>query len=500
MGRHPKIVNSECGTERREIGYYATPDFVAKFLVQKLLEIRPDGQSAIDPCVGKGELVGELIRLGKRVTGIDIVDFGGDRDYGFLKQDFIDLYQKGCERRSSCESAIDFSQFDYWIANPPYNCHEVDYIQKNRQSLKQSFHDVGIHNMYSMFVSAMIDLAAENAVIGIITLDSFLTSRFHAGLRRKILEKTRIHYLLLCPIDLFWKQRSDVRTCILILQKGRQKNHQLKHLIRVGNRPRSTAEFQKILSQEKFTLEQEENLFLCNPDKDNLEFILEVPAEMRRLFVNLPRLADKFTCVTGISTGNDRQYLSLVEKPGFSVPFYKNPGARKFLTQPDGYLCDRFLEISKQVKTFNVRNVHLLYKPGITCSSMGVQFSACYLPPNSTYGVNANIICDEENLWWLLAYLNSRLVTYLVRGVLIRTNMLTSGYVGRIPVPEFDQVRRSQLAELAKTAYQKLKQNSGEAIEQEIQGITNLCFDYLEISPSTRKLIDDFSADLVRRT
>lgn len=495
MGRHQKTVNSDCGTERRAIGYYSTPSFVAQFLTQKLIEICPHGKYVIDPCVGKGELIKEFKGLDKKITGIDIVDFKVAYNHVFLKEDFIDLYRFYREQKFCNEAILDFSIFDYWIANPPYNCHEVDYIQKNKQELKQIFDDVGVHNMYSMFISAMIDLAAQDAVIGLITLDSFLTSKAHYELRKKILRETQIHYLLLCPTDLFREQNADVRTCILILQKGKQSNHR----VNVCNRPKSTVEFREILSREKFISENETDIFLCHP-KDNLEFILEVPADIKALFTNLARLSDSFTCVTGISTGNDSQYLSAIKKPGFSIPFYKNPGTRKFFTKPDCYLCDDFLDVSRQVKNFIVRNLHLLYQAGITCSSMGVEFSACYLPPNSTYGVNANIICHENNVWWLLAYLNSKLVSYLVRGVLIRTNMITSGYVARIPIPNFDAATKLELSRIAKRVYQHVQQHKNYALGKDIDLITEICFEYLDISPSTRNLIYDFNSDLIRKT
>ncbi|AFY69590.1 N-6 DNA methylase [Thalassoporum mexicanum PCC 7367] len=506
MGRHSKTVATDCGKDRRSIGYYATPPFVAKFLTRKLLEIRSDGENVIDPCVGKGELVADFASAGKRVTGIDLVDFATPINYQFfqfLNHNFIDLYQAARSPDSLPQTAIDFTQFDYWIANPPYNCHEVNYIQSNKTELKRLFHDVGVHNMYSMFLSAIIDLAAEGAAIGLITLDSFLTAKAHTKLRRKILAQTTIHYLLLCPTDLFKPQGADVRTCIMILQKGKQFGD-LGNQIKICNRPSSTSEFQCILQKEEFTLTQEQDIVLgdlaSDRNRDNHEFLLEVPAEIKHLFKELPRLGQRFNCVTGISTGNDRKYLADRPQPGFSVPFYKNPGTRKFYTRPDAYICDRFLALAKQIKNFSVRNPHLLYQPGITCSSMGVPFSACYLPPGSAYGVNANIICDRQDIWWLIAYLNSGLVSYLVRGILIRTNMITSGYVARIPIPDFDSATKSRLAKISQATYQEVKQEQGRNISPATVLITKICFDYLNISAKTRELIGEFNADLIKRT
>lgn len=231
-----------------------------------------------------------------------------------------------------------------------------------------------------------------------------------------------------------------------MLQKG--KSHQKK--VRVLNRQADSTALENSLGDELKQCDLK-NVVLGG-ESDRLEFTVGVPSEIRSLF-SLPRLSSRFRCVTGISTGNDKRFLSKEKRPGFSLPFYKNPGSRKFFAAPNCYLADDFREHSRTVPNFMVRNQDVLFSQGITCSSMGVPFSACYLPANSTFGVNANIILDEQDTWWMLGYLNSSLVTYLVRGVLIRTNMVTSGYVSRLPVPEFSKSVRDNLASIAREAF-----------------------------------------------
>ena len=197
--------------------------------------------------------------------------------------------------------------------------------------------------------------------------------------------------------------------------------------------------------------------------------------------------------MTGISTGNDSKYLSSEPRPGFEVPFYKNPGSRKFITSPDAYLINDYLEEDKKVKDFMVRNKKLIGSSGITCSSMGLPFSACYLPPNSTFGVNPNIFLPESDLNWMLAYLNSSLVTYLVRGVLIRSNMVTSGYISQLPVPQIPDEIKLTLGNLSKDVLdQKLEVNSA------IEKIDEVLFKYLNINSSVVEKIKQFANNLSR--
>ncbi|OAD20745.1 site specific DNA-methyltransferase [Candidatus Thiomargarita nelsonii] len=162
---------------------------------------------------------------------------------------------------------------------------------------------------------------------------SRLSKQAHAPLRRQILKETSIHHILLCPIDLFRQQQADVRTCIIILQKGKQYQKSVK----IGNRVRNIEAFKNLLSKRDFSQNSLDEITL-NGKSDFSEFLIGVPNDIRRLLKS-PRLGDSFNCITGISTGNDGKYL--VKEPG--VPFYKNPGSRKFYTAPDGYLPDDFL-------------------------------------------------------------------------------------------------------------------------------------------------------------
>ncbi|MBS9921626.1 N-6 DNA methylase [Vibrio alginolyticus] len=492
MARKQKKVIIESGQDRRDTGYYSTPNFVSEYIFKRLYELKPTGTKVFDTCVGKGELSQPFVQNKMNVTGVDIIDHSCDKLSAFYCCDFVELY-KGFKEGDS-NSEINYESIDFFIANPPYNCHEVDYIKDNKANLKKLFDDVGVHNMYSMFVSAMIDMAPKGAFLGLITLDSFLTSKAHKDLRRKILNNCRVHDVILCPTDLFLEQGADVRTCILILEKDCQGNSEL---VRVMNRCDNKEEFENKLRTELTELQHIDSIILSN-SIDNDEFLIGVPSDIKNIF-NEKRISERFDCVTGISTGNDKKYIRSVPEEGFTVPFYKNPGSKKFYCKESGYIIDHFIEENNNVKNFMVRNIPLVFKPGITCSSMGVEFSACYLPANSTFGVNANIICDENDIGWLLAYLNSNLVKYIVRGVLIRTNMVTSGYVSRIPVPEFNSVQKNELSVMARKAYSESKK-LGKPDGLTLNCINELVYNSCKISKNTQNKINHFCENIVKLT
>jgi hypothetical protein len=486
MGRFEKSVVIDCGVDRRELGYYSTPEFIADFMTSAMLRINPEGKYALDPCVGKEELIKGLFKHNIKIDGIDIYDHQDHYYCNFIKDDFIDFYRR--EKVNLFFNQNINLKYDYYIANPPYNCHEVDYIRNNKKTLSMLFGNVGVLNMYSMFISALIDVAKDGAVISIISSDSFLTARMHNYLREQIINNCSIHYLLLCPTDLFWDQKADVRTCIMILQKG--KSYQDKVL--TLNRPKNKSDLKEKLESRSF-IEVELDSIINSSADNEYEFVIDVPSEIQNLFKH-PRLGQLFKCITGISTGADSKYISKEKRTGFEIPFFKNPGSRKFYCEADGYLTNDYLQQDKEVKNFMVRNKGYMLREGITCSSMGLPFSACYLPENSTYGVNANIFCNKNDIWWLLSYLNSSLVTYIVRGVLIRSNMITSGYVSKIPIISLSDQAKVSLDSIAKSAYDK--KIAQKEYQQVIDQIDNIIFSELKLPEDVECQIKEFSKNL----
>lgn len=491
MARRAKVVINADGEDRRETGYYSTPSFVADFLARKVLDYRPDVRTVLDPCVGKGELATPFLRAGISVTGIDIVDRGAAGCTRLVVGDFLELAAPASEG-SLFDNRPDLWQADIIVANPPYNCHETDYIRANKQRLVATFGKSTALNMYSLFVRAIIDVARPGALIALVVHDSFLTAVGHKDLRRHLFASCTLLNLHLCPTALFADQGAEVRTCLMILEKG----HRPGLSVEVSNRPASVADFRDTLRSEGFERRRLSEITLAG-EPDNNEIVIGLPTALSALFDGR-RLGQIAPCVTGVSTGNDTKYLSATRRPGFTIPFYKNPASRRFYADPDGYIIDDFDREARTVPNFMVRNRDLLMKGGLSCSSMGVAFGAAVRPPNTLCGVNPNVIVGEDDKWWLLAYLNSRLCLYLLRGALIRSNMVTAGYASRIPTPLFDERIRTQIGDLAREACQNA--SIGEDTTQQKARIDFLLEDSLGLERDVVELLRAFAADPIRLT
>lgn len=487
MGRSVKMVFAD-DLDRREIGYYSTPPFVADFLSHRMLELRPGAHFVFDPCVGRGELTKPLKLRGCHVSGCDLIDMSPQGVDNFVQSDFLQIAME--HDPSSLFGSSPKQKPDIIVANPPYNCHEVDYIRTHKSQLIARFGKAAVLNMYALFVRAIIDYAPDGCLIGLVTHDSFLTASGHEELRRYILSNCIIHNLHLCPTDLFLSQGADVRTCLLVLEKSRRSTDK----IRVSNRPSSSAEFDRILLDRSFDQIAIQQLLLSDP-RDNAEFTVGVPSEITALFRER-RLADIAPCVTGISTGEDKKYIRTERSSDFAVPFYKNPASRRFFAEPDGFLCTDYAEVAASVSNFMVRNRELIFRGGISCSSMGVKFGGTIRPAGSACGVNPNVIIEDERKWWLLSFLNSRLCLYLTKGVIIRGNMITAGYASRVPVPHFSMSSTQRLSELGFAGFEAAKSKKPIAeIKAEIDRTIEA---ELDLSTDTVDLLRRFELDPTR--
>ena len=485
MARDDKVVLTPGGLDRRESGYYSTPAPVAAYLAKRLLALRPKAKTVLDPCIGAQEMAAPFLARGLAVLGYDIHQHLPQYSAQFLLRDFLSVHSAW---QRGTLLPLGFETPDLIILNPPYNCHEVDYIKTRKTVLRAQFAQTGAYNMYSMFLDAVIDMAPPGGIIGAIVADSFLTAKFHTKLRRKVAQECIVHDVILCPTDLFQDQNADVRTCILVLEKGTAKPG---HKIRSLQRPARAKDLFARLDSKRFADVSQNSVFLAD-ETDGHEIVVGVPADVRALFFQ-DRLGSRYPCVTGISTGDNSKHLRADPEPGFGLPFYKNPGMRKFNAPPNAYLVDDPVQAATKFTGFVLRNPTFLGKEGITCSSMGVRFSACHLPAGAAFGVNPNVFAGADN-WWLMAYLNSKLVLYLLRGVLIRGNMVNAGYVARLPLVQFSEAQRTRLAELARQGY-AVTQDGQASILAEIDRIT---FAAADLSPSSQDMIEQFCTDVVR--
>lgn len=463
--------------DKREIGYYSTPGYIAEYLVNSMLGIQPNGHTALDPAVGKEELL-QYFSGTMSIDGYDVLRYKESYDKcSFFLQDFVKKYIMEPQ-------ILREKHYDYIIMNPPFVDHEHIYIRDNKETLKVHF-KYGIGNLFSLFLTAIIDIAELGCVMGVIVPDTLLYSKTYQKIRNLIIQTCSIHQIILCPEAVFRKEGANISPCILILQKGKRFQQHIKILNRVKDRK----SFEIALSTDALT---EINLsdITVNVGEQTI-FSLNCFPEIRNIILSNPRLGSIYKCCGGVSTGNDKSYTSQKKIKGYSLKFYQNPTNQRFFAKPNSFLCDDFIERHKKVSNFIIRNKETYERPGIACTSIGKRFSAVYLPANAVHGVNAGIFPPEEDIPWLLAYLNSSLVTYILKSILARGIMTTIGSVAAIPLISFSGAEKIDLAEI----FEKIKKRKISE-KKALKIIDNIIFDNLALSDEARLKIHTFCSDL----
>lgn len=467
------------GIDKREVGSYSTPDFVAHYLSEEMMRMNPSGHTVLDPAVGKGELVGAFLDAGKIVDGYDIVDYTSCHErVRFHHEDFLRRYISDKDRLIKAD-------YDYIIMNPPYNCHEHSYLVQNKEVLKEHF-NIGTYNMYALFLDAVIDIAKDGCIIGAIVPDSLLFTASYESLRAKMLLSCDILQIVLLPSNLFWYDYANVNTCMMLIRKGNKKR---TGRIQIANRSADIKALRSILKSHKFDYVAIEDIYLRTADRPGI-FVFGCPTQLNKLFASCPKLGAMFECGGGISTGNNELYTSQRMRSGFTIPFYKNVCSR-FSTSVDRFLCDDYYVQSRGIRNFIVRNHSRRDSEGIVCSGIGSHFYAAYLPACGVNGVNAAIWPDKDNLHWLLAYLNSSLVTFLMKGIIARSNMTTIGNVSSLPIIRFSESEKKSLGRIAKMALAGRLESEAAVIK-----IDRIVFRSIDATSDTRRTVTRFCANL----
>lgn len=99
------------------MGYYSTPEFIAKYLTEEMLRINPNGKYVLDPAVGKEGLLSYFYEAGKEIDSFDIIDYGHHKMSHFVNMNFIDYYKE--IKSQEFLTVPSASKYDYIIAPPP---------------------------------------------------------------------------------------------------------------------------------------------------------------------------------------------------------------------------------------------------------------------------------------------------------------------------------------------------------------------------------------------
>jgi len=427
----PRIFTQEQLGKDRVNGFYETPLKTVEYICEKTLPYYKKGKKFLDPAAGDGVFLYAL-----NAAGVDTNDL-----YGFdIDQRKVDLLKKDFPNVRVFDATNLFTEkFDFIVGNPPYNGDESHFVRNNRPRLKKLFKEIDAKNTYSMISYQAINALNPGGIFSMILSDSFLTNNYYKDFRLFLLRNLELKELLLAPWKLFHGRSADVRTCII----SAVKRNETDIIFQLNEGENDVTLIDRLKTEDEYSNPPKvENIkqrdFYKYP---NVAFLIGVPPQLREIYLSTPRrLADVVEGGTGISTGNDRRFLKRKPEVGNNsnwVPYYKNGARRAYWYQPEYYIEKDYKKYSSTIENYLIRNEKYFFQEGISCSSVGVRFSAAYMPKGCLFGVNSNFFFrDKDTMFYTLALLNSKVSWYFARKVLIRTNNISANYLRQLPYRE----------------------------------------------------------------
>jgi len=438
-----------------------------------------EGQKILDPCVGPGIFVRNLIEIGIKKTQIYAYDINSD-------------YKTDLEELGVNFKAIDtllglypdsYKEFDFIVGNPPYLNKSSSYIRNNKSKLRKIYGKINAHETYSMFLVNSIWRLKDGGKLGFITSDSFLTLNTHTKLRKFILSNCKIEEILLPPKNLFDNQNVSTSPAIIILTKCSGKN----------NRRNRENNQMKIIPRVKMETDY------LNPKKTHIFeqrnynllpfsiFYIDVEKEVIQLFKNTSRLENHIKGNIGMHTHNNLKYIAAVEGTELAELFKKRnqkvsvPNKKhKIISEIDlqtnkwkpylkrGGANQYFRPImealdwdSKSIPIYDIPKNVPFEEEGIVISGVSSRLAARYMPAGCYWDSNKAIgftLKDESiSIEYALGLLNSSLYNYLAKGIINNTSSIQLTGIHALPYISPDNETKVSVEKLVNEIIEKMK-------------------------------------------
>lgn len=446
------MTNDHNRTQQRTLGAYYTAQLTVNYIVEQTLPYLKKNSKILDPSAGDGYFLNRFKEYGVKSEQLYAYDIN---PHAIEKLKKITPFAIQKDTLQELEGT-----YDIIVGNPPYSSNECDYIKQFREKLRKDFFPVPPSNLYSLFCLQSLRHLKEGGVMSVIILDSFISNTYYKYFRETLLQDCKIKEILLAPRTLFHKMDADVRTAILTVEKcsGLEKiDERNNNEVRLVERVDTEEEYWKpayvqVVKQKEF-FKMPDSTFFINIPKKIIDLIIDSKTTLEQVLGG----------GTGISTGNDNKFLKRANEVKDNtkwVGYYKNGIRGAYYYEPTMFIEKDYKKNADKVPNYLLRNKRFFFKEGITCSSVGVNFSASYMPAGNLFGVNANFFTDDKvELYYALGLLNSKIAKYILKAIFNRTNNISSKYIKRLPYFTPDLKMKKHISKKVKNIVDNLKKN-----------------------------------------
>lgn len=289
--------------------YYTKSANLKEYMVSMLNPTKED--LILEPCGGTGEFIDSILRINS-LQRIDTIDINSN-DVQLLKKKYS--HQKNIKVRKG-DTLLDETFnldsniggiYDKIIGNPPYGAW-FDY--NYRKQLKELYKDLYVKESYLLFLIRSIFLLKNQGRLVFIIPDTFLYLNSYRKIRTFILEHTRLKEIITFPSSFFGSvdfQYSNL--CIITLEKEQDLNITKNNVFKLITGFNDASQIGKnLILTNTNTVSYKQSTLLNTEDRAIMHSKIIYSLNKKADYM----LGDIADCVTGIYTGNNKKYISVL--------------------------------------------------------------------------------------------------------------------------------------------------------------------------------------------
>jgi hypothetical protein len=354
------------------------------------------------------------------------------------------------------------------IGNPPYGAWQ-DHAKRR---LLKSIYGGYVKETYTLFIKRCCQLLKNNGRLVFIVPDTFLSLHLHKGLRKYLVQNTKIEEVLLIPSRFFpGISFGYSNLCIITLLKT---DLPKDNRIRIVTVEKSINDLYEI-AQGNYEVAKTCKDFAQQDIAvlENVDFMIGAVGRDRRIIelvkTNNLRLGDIADCVTGFYSGNNTDFLavrerrtqrdkkypiisdsrieySFLEKPNIIcglqsdknyIPILKGAGHDRFVTDTHYFVRwdKKTVNFYRRDRKARFQNSRYYFKEGIGVPMVRGNNLKAYLLGGRLFDQSVVGIFPKErsHLQYLLGFLNSDVCTAMLAAINHTANN-SANYLKRIPV------------------------------------------------------------------
>jgi tRNA1(Val) A37 N6-methylase TrmN6 len=440
--------------------YYTKSNEILTYMINKL-SLKPNS-TLLEPCAGDGVFIDAVLEKENKLN-IDAFELDPKEANKLFKK------YNACHNVSiNNEDTLLFKDFinnnslnkyDYIIANPPYGAWQ-DY--RKREILKDIYQNLYVKETYSTFLYLCIRLLKDGGRLVFITPDTYLNLHMHTYLRKYILQNTLVEEIALFPSKFFPGVNFGYsRLSIITLIKSNNISLIYNNKINILDNFKEPQELNNHKNIRKLSVFQKDIL-----ENDNSAFIISDDYQLSNLLKHSElKICDIADCVTGIYTGDDKEYirasnhsiknsksyktitpeeinnnqnndLNGINNSNHYIPIVKG-GNTKYLKDDIWFInwSVEAVDYYKLNKKSRFQNSQFYFKQGIAVPMIGSNCVSASLLNNRIFDQSIVGIFPKEKKYilFLLGFFNTSICKKLLRAINPSANN-SANYIKKIPV------------------------------------------------------------------